>query len=126
MKIVTFEQFIPKENLSLDGLGGLKRCYETYLSKKIQRPHRIIRFVITKSDELGYHSEIDSIIFEKTDTVPLSGGDIFNFRARTHENTEKFTTVLFNSLRGLEQRLVVIVEMETRLRDCLQLRVTSL
>ena len=94
MKIVTFEQFIPKENLNLDGLGGLKRCYETYLSKKIKQPHRIIRFVITKSDELGYHSEIDSIIFEKTDTVPLDGGDIFNFRTRTHENTEKFTTVL--------------------------------
>jgi len=94
MKIVTFEQFIPKENLSLDGLGGLKRCYETYLSKKIQHPHRIIRFVITKSDELGYHTEIDSIIPEETDTVPLDGGAIFNFRKRTHENTEKFTTVL--------------------------------
>lgn len=94
MKITTFEQFIPKEDLSLDGLSSLKRCYETYLSKKIRNQHRIIRFVITKSDELGYHCEIDYILSEETDTFPLDGGDFFDFRKRIHENIEKFTTVL--------------------------------
>lgn len=93
MKIVTLEQFIPKENLNLDGLGGLKHCYESYFSKKIQHPHKIIRFVITKSDERGYYCEIDSIIPEETDTISL-GGDIFDFRKRVYENTDKFTTVL--------------------------------
>lgn len=92
MKIITLEQFIPKEELSLDGLRGLKQCYKSYLSKKISHPHRIIRFVITKSDEHGYYCEIDSIIPEETDTRPLEG-DIFDFRKRTHENTDKFTTV---------------------------------
>lgn len=94
MKITTFEQFIPKENLRLDGLAGLQECYKTYLSKKIAHPHRVIRFVITKSDKMGYHCEIDSIIFEETDVVPLSTEDIFNFRKRVYENTDKFTTVL--------------------------------
>lgn len=94
MKITTFEQFIPKENLNLNGLTSLKQCYETYLSKKIQSPHKIIRFVITKSDELGYHCEIDLIIPEETDATLLGSGDIFDFRKRSYENTEKFTTVL--------------------------------
>ncbi len=94
MKVVTLEQFIPKENLSLDGLSSLKQCYEKYLSKKIQQPHRIIRFVITKTDEFGYHCEIDSIISEETDAIPLGKEDIFDFRKRAYENTDKFTTVL--------------------------------
>ncbi len=93
MKIITFEQFIPKEILKLDGLHSLKQCYESYLSKKIPSPHRVIRFVITKSDERGYYCEVDSIISEETDTRSLEG-NIFNFRKRTHEKTDKFTTVL--------------------------------
>lgn len=93
MKIVTFEQFIPKEDLILDGLHNLKQCYEFYLSKKIPNPHRIIRFVITKSDENGYYCEIDSIIPENIDTCFLKG-DIFSFRKRAYENTNKFTAVL--------------------------------
>lgn len=93
MKVVTLEQFIPKEELSLDGLRGLKQCYASYLSQKIPHSHRIIRFVITKSDEHGYYCEIDSIVPEETDTRPLEG-NIFDFRKRSHENTDKFTTVL--------------------------------
>lgn len=93
MKIITFEQFIPREELNLNGLQGLKECYVSYLSKKVAQPSRIIRFVITKSDERGYYCEIDSIIPEENDTHPLEG-DIFDFRKRTYENTNKFTTVL--------------------------------
>ena len=93
MRIETLEQFIPKEELNLNGLQGLKECYANYLSKKIPYPHRIIRFVITKSDEKGYYCEIDSIISEKNDNHFL-GGDVFDFRKRTHENTDKFITVL--------------------------------
>lgn len=93
MKIITLEQFIPKEELGLDGLRSLKQCYESYLSKKIPHSHRVIRFVITKSDEHGYYCEIDSIVPEETDTRPLKG-NIFDFRKRAYENTDKFTTVL--------------------------------
>ncbi len=93
MRIETFEQFIPKDRLNLNGLSSLKQCYTSFLSGKIQQPHKIIRFVIVKSDEQGYYCEIDSIIFEKTDNLYLNG-DIFDFRKRTRENTNKFTTVL--------------------------------
>ncbi len=93
MKIITFEQFIPKEELNLNGLRGLKECYVSYLSKKISQPNRIIRFVITKSDEQGYYCEIDSITPEENDTLSLDG-DFFDFRKRAYENTNKFTTVL--------------------------------
>ncbi len=93
MRIETFEQFIPKEELNLNGLQGLKECYTNYLSKKIPYPHKIIRFVITKSDEKGYYCEIDSIIPEENNNHFLNGG-VFDFRKRTHENTDKFVTVL--------------------------------
>lgn len=94
MKIITLEQFIPKENLNLNGLSGLKQCYENYLYKKIKYQHKIIRFVITKSNDSGYYCEIDIIIPEKNDSLSLDGGDFFNFRKRAYENTNKFTTVL--------------------------------
>ncbi len=93
MRIETFEQFIPKEVLNLNGLSSLKQCYASFLSEKIQQPHKIIRFVVVKSDEQGYYCEIDSIIFEKAGILH-SAGDIFDFRKRTHENIDKFTTVL--------------------------------
>lgn len=93
MKIETFEQFIPKEELNLNSLQGLKECYTSYLSKKIPHPHRIIRFVIIKSDDRGYYCEIDAIIPEENDTHSLSR-NIFDFRKRTHENTDKFVAVL--------------------------------
>lgn len=93
MRIETLEQFIPKEELNLNGLQGLKECYTNYLSKKIPYPHKIIRFVIAKSDEKGYYCEIDSIIPEGSGNHFLSG-DVFDFRKRTHENTDKFVTVL--------------------------------
>lgn len=93
MKIVTSEQFIPKGNLNLDGLGSLKQYYETNFSK-IQHSSRIIRFVITKSDELGYYCETDSIVSEETGGFLVDVENFFDFRKRTYENTNKFTTVL--------------------------------
>lgn len=91
MKIITFEQFIPKEKLDLVNLSSLKQYYATILSKEI--PHRIVRFVVTKSDERGYYCEIDAIVSEGKDTHPLAG-NIFDFRRREYENTDKFITVL--------------------------------
>ncbi len=90
MKIITFEQFIPKEKLDLINLSSLKHYYATTLSKEI--PHRIIRFVVPKSDEQGYYCEIDAIVSEEKDTV--LAGNVFDFRKREYENTNKFTTVL--------------------------------
>ncbi len=93
MKIVTFEEFIPKAQLNLDGLKNLQECYASYISKKIPQPHRVIRFVITKSDETGYYCEIDYLIPEEGNVYSLEG-NIFDFRKRRHENTDKFTSVL--------------------------------
>jgi len=92
MKIVTIEEFIPKEALDLNGLQGLRQCYSSYISKKISSPHRVTKFVITKSDDRGYYCEIDSVLFEKDEK--LFDGNIFDFRKKTHENTDKFTAVL--------------------------------
>lgn len=91
MRVITFEQFIPREKLDLVNLSGLKQYYTATLSKEI--PHRIVRFVVTKSDERGYYCEIDAIVLEEKDTHSLAG-NIFDFRKREYENTDKFTTVL--------------------------------
>lgn len=93
MKVRTFDQFIPKKEFNIDNLQSLKHCYESYVSKQLPNPHRVVRFVVTKCDTEGYHCEIDFIAPETADARSLEG-NIFNFRKRTHENIDKFTTVL--------------------------------
>jgi len=98
MKVYTKEVFIPKHELTLRGLRGLREYYETSIAPKLPAAHRVIRFVITKTDASGYQSELDLIVPEKRELrelpVVVRSGSIFDFRARTHENTSAFTVAL--------------------------------
>lgn len=52
-----------------------------------------IRFVITKTDERGYHCELG--VLSKMDKLSISSREsIFAFKKRDFENVEKFTSVL--------------------------------
>ena len=65
MKVYTQELLIPKKELNLKGPGSIKECYNLYIRPKLPEQHRIIRFVITKTDQDGYHSELDAIVPDK-------------------------------------------------------------
>ncbi len=96
MKVYTQELFIAKKELDLKGLDSIKECYNLYIRRKLPEQHRVIRFVITKTDKDGYHSELDVMIPDKKEEAALfpKGGGIFDFRKRTHENTGGFNAVL--------------------------------
>lgn len=94
MKVLTFEEVISRQDLDLNGLASLKHYYETQLSKKLPLNHRVIRFIITKTDAIGYHCEFDVILYEEGDVTSTCQSNIFDYRKRTHENVEKFTTIL--------------------------------
>lgn len=52
-----------------------------------------VRFVITNTDEKGYHCELG--VLSKMDKLPISSREsIFDFKKRDFENVEKFTSVL--------------------------------
>ena len=52
-----------------------------------------VRFVITKTEEKGYHCELG--VLSKMDNLPISSRkSIFDFKKRDFENVEKFTSVL--------------------------------
>lgn len=96
MKVRTQELFIPKKELDLKGLNGLRECYNNYIRPQLPEQHRVIRFVITKTDQNGYHAELDVISPDKTEESAFfpKNGSIFDFRKRTHENIGKFNAVL--------------------------------
>ncbi|MFH0929784.1 MAG: DUF3326 domain-containing protein [Candidatus Moraniibacteriota bacterium] len=95
MRIITEEVFIPRKELSLDGLKALKDYYLRKISLKFPTG-RPVRFVVTKSEKRGYNCEIDFIVFEKFDKKHKSKGKnaFFDFRRREFEDAEKFTAVL--------------------------------
>ena len=92
MRVQTKDFFIPSTDLKLDGLFSVRDYVDTYFSKSISSPHRIVRFVVTNSDETGYHCEIDLMLREEGD--PMPPGDVFSFKKREYENTNAFTAVL--------------------------------
>ena len=96
MKVYTQELFIPKKELNLKGLNSIKECYNFFIHSKLPEKHKVIRFVITKTDQDGYHCELDTIVPDKMEesTLFTKEGGVFNFRKRTHENTNGFNAVL--------------------------------
>jgi hypothetical protein len=96
MKVYTHELFIPKNKLDLTGLDGLRKYYNINIRSKLPALHRVIRFVITKTDKKGYFCELDVIVSEKKEKLSFfpQEGSVFDFRKRTHENTNSFNAVL--------------------------------
>ncbi len=96
MKIYTHELLIPKNKLDLRGMNSLEEYYNLYISSELPASHRVTRFVITKTDRSGYQCELDVIVPEKKEESRFFSqkGNIFDFRKRTYENTEKFNAVL--------------------------------
>lgn len=69
----------------------------SYLGESVlkQLPHgeMPVRFVVTKTDEKGYHCEL-GILSDMSSSIGKSKTVIFDFRKREFENTEKFNAVL--------------------------------
>lgn len=96
MKIYTQDIYIPKSEFQLIDLHGLQKYYETKLVDKLPQPHRALRFVVTKTDEKGYYCDMELIVADKGEenSPYLKDENIFSFKLRRVENTNKFTTVL--------------------------------
>ncbi|KKS79405.1 MAG: hypothetical protein UV52_C0010G0005 [Parcubacteria group bacterium GW2011_GWD1_42_9] len=96
MRIYTQEVFIPKNELKLGGLEELQKYYESKMQAELPQPHRVLRFVVTKTDDTGYYCELDLIMQDTGEpTSPyLQADNIFTHNLRTAENTGKFTAVL--------------------------------
>ena len=94
MKAYTEEILIPKKELKLGRLSDLRRYYNSRLQAILPLLHRPIRFVVTETDADNYHCELDLIATEKQDSPLPNGQNIFDFRKRTYEDTEKFNVVL--------------------------------
>jgi len=94
MRAYTKELLIPKKELGLRGLSELRRYYGSCLQAELPPLHRPIRFVVTQTDADNFRCELDLIVAEKEDSRLTNGKSIFDFRKRTHEDTEKFNAVL--------------------------------
>lgn len=96
MKIYTQEILIPKMDLELGSLEELQKYYETKLVNQLPKPHRVLRFVITKTDKEGYHCDLEIIVSDKGEenSKYFLSENIFSHNLRGVENTSKFTTVL--------------------------------
>ena len=88
MKAYTEELLIPKKELELRGLSDLRRYYGSRLQTELPLLHRPIRFVVTQTNADNYRCELDLIVSEKEDSPLPNGKSIFDFRKRTHEDTE--------------------------------------
>lgn len=62
-------------------------------SKKLDLYEIPIRFVITKTDEKGYHCELD-VLSNKHEFSVVIRDNIFDLNIREFENIDKFNTVL--------------------------------
>lgn len=96
MRVYTQEILIPKKELVLASLEALQQYYESKLQATLPQPHRLFRFVVTKTDAEGYHCEFDILVPEGSDDKAkyFNSQNIFTHNLRRAENTDKFTTVL--------------------------------
>jgi hypothetical protein len=73
--------------------SGLLEHFTSNVSGKLSNNEIPVRFVVTKTDEQGYHCELGTIAgFNKNQKITTNS--IFQFRKRDFENTEKFNAVL--------------------------------
>ena len=99
MRIYTTELIVPKRELELAGLSALRDYYFQKLRGMLPEFHRVVRFVVTKTDSRNMYCEADVLVAESAHEfdsyVKYSSNDtVFDFRKRNHENTEKFTAAL--------------------------------
>lgn len=96
MKIFTEEILIPKRDLVLGGVSDVRHYYESRLRNELPNPHRVLRFVVTKTDDSGYHAELDVMVPDEGEThaVFARTDSIFDSRSRTFEKTNAFTAAL--------------------------------
>lgn len=72
---------------------GLIDYFSSNISKHLRPNEMPVRFVVTKTDEKGYHCEL-GILSDIDDFSGKSRDVIFNFKKREFENTERFNAVL--------------------------------
>src|SRR3989304_3181367 len=97
MKAYTQALFIPKGELPQPGLVGLREAYRSYLQGVFPFRHYAVRFVVTRSTEHGYDCEVDLLVPDEGEQLPLyfqNRESIFDFRKRSSERTDKFTAVM--------------------------------
>lgn len=94
MKAYTETLILPKKELKLRGLSDLHQYYGSHLQRNLPPLHRPLRFVVTHTDADNYHCELDLVVLEKNDSLLPTGENIFDFRKRSYEATEKFNAIL--------------------------------
>jgi hypothetical protein len=97
MKAYTQALFVPKSAFPYPGLVGLREAYRSYLKDLLPFRHRVVRFVITRTTDQGYDCEVDLLVPDGDEQLPLyfqNSESIFEFRQRTSERTERFTAVM--------------------------------
>ena len=94
MKIVSKAFLIPKKDLRLDGLKGVRDYYVQKIQPRFSNCSPI-RFVIVKNNNSGFHCEIDFIEYDKRDRIFINENkNIFDYKKRIFENTDKFTAAM--------------------------------
>lgn len=94
MRVYTEELNISGRDVELTGLSGLQRYWTRTLKRQLPDRSRPLRFVVTQTRAGMYRCELDVMVPEKGDDPLPARESIFDFRKRTHEDTEKFTAVL--------------------------------
>ncbi len=97
MKVYTKEFFIPIGEIKSRNIENIHRYYSSFLKEKISNQHRVIRFVVTKTDRKGLYVGFDLLASENKERVEFYLNDndsVFDFRKRTFENNSKFNAVL--------------------------------
>ena len=67
--------------------------FSTVILKKLPSNEMPVRFVVTRTDDKGYHCELGILSGTDSYQVPPRNS-IFDFRKRTCENAEQFNAVL--------------------------------
>jgi hypothetical protein len=96
MRVYTQSFPVLRSELELKDLESLRAYYGKTFRAKLPSWHKVIRFVITKTDTETYHCELDVIGPEGDEERPnfLDNQSIFDFRKRNSENTDKFNAIL--------------------------------
>jgi len=96
MRAYTHEVVIPRREIDVHGLEGLKHYYDTIIKGQLPAMHQVIRFVITSSDRENYHCEMEVLEAENEKDFALLRMDktIFDHRKRGAESTKEFVAAL--------------------------------
>ena len=76
----------------IEGNLGLLEYFSEAVIKRLPKGEVPIRFVITRTDSMGYHCELGILSDQRTVSLP-SRGQIFDFKKRDFESIEEFNAV---------------------------------